>query len=254
MSIKSRVPVIVALLAALAACSKPAPPPPPPPPPRLVIPTPPRPVAPNGAQENLALPALDASGLRQSVNRNITPAQALWNLRSALNVAALDCMAPRHADIVVNYQTFLKTYGKQLTAANRKVDAEFRAKYGSGYITPRELYMTSVYNHFALPPTLDDFCDAVQAVNRDMVGLKPAELEQFAGRSLPNIEIVFDNFYRRYEEWRTELATWKAQWQPNSAYSATPSLTAAPMVPTGTGGQGLYGPSAYAPQAKTGTR
>ena len=124
-------------------------------------------LAPNGASPLLITPPTDATGLRQSVNRNITPAQTLWNLRSGYNVAALNCMAPKHAEILTNYRAFLRAHSKTLAAANRKVDAEFRKTYGARFIAPREKYMTEVYNHFALPPTLPDFCDAVLAMSRD---------------------------------------------------------------------------------------
>jgi hypothetical protein len=72
--------------------------------------------------------------------------------------------------------------------------------------------MTAVYNHFALPATMGEFCDATMAVARDAATVPPAELEAFAVRSLPNIEIVFDAFYRRYDQYRTDLAIWKAQY------------------------------------------
>lgn len=199
------------LAAALAGCASPPPPPPPPPPPKVVT-VPARPIPPNGASANLNVPPLNASGLRESVNRNISPSQMVWNLRSAYNVAALNCTAPRHADLLPLYKTFLKAQAKGLDKANKTIDQEFKAKFGKSFVGPREQYMTAVYNHFALPPTLGDFCDATLAVARDAATVKPAEFEGFAVRSLPNIEIVFDAFYRRYDDYRTDLATWRAQW------------------------------------------
>lgn len=222
--------LVSALAIGLASCApKPAPPPPPPPPPPKVVVIPPKPKAPNGASDNLPIPAADASGLRHSLNRDISPNQMLWNLRSAYNVAALNCHAPQHVDILANYKVFLKAHTKTLAKANGNVDAEFRKKYGTKFIAPREAYMTALYNHFALPPTLPDFCDAVLAVSRDAVPVKSVELEAFAVRSLPNIEVVFDDFYRRYEAYRNDLAAWQAQY-------GTPVSTAQPVValpPTG---------------------
>lgn len=153
-----------------------------------------------------------ASGLRESVNRNISSAQMMWNLRSAYNVAALNCTGPRHTEILPLYKGFLKTHAKALTTANKTVDSEFKAKFGPRFVAPREQYMTAVYNHFALPATMGEFCDATLAVARDAATVKPAEFSAFAERSLPNIEIVFDVFYRRYETYRTDLAAWRAQY------------------------------------------
>jgi hypothetical protein len=198
---------------ALAGCSGPhAPPPPAAPPPRKVVTVPPLPVPPNGASANLTVPPLDSSGLRQSVNRNISDAQSIWNLRSAYNVAALNCTSARHAQLVPLYRAFLKTHAKALAKANRTIDQEFKAKYGARFVGPREQYMTSVYNHFALPPTLADFCDATLAMAHDAATVKPVEFEAFAVRSLPNIEVVFDAFYRRYDAYRSDVAAWHAQY------------------------------------------
>lgn len=194
---------------------------------------PPKPYPPNGASPNLTLPPADANGLRASVNRNITPAQTTWNLRSAYNVAALNCTNPRHAEILTNYRAFLKSHAKTLNDANRKVDAEFKATYGTRFVAPREKYMTEVYNHFALPPTLPDFCDAVLAVSRDALPVKSKELEAFAARSLPNIEVVFDDFYRRYEAYKVALADWEARYGhlfPKPAPQPTPTLQNAGIV------------------------
>lgn len=211
----------------LAGCAAKAPPPPPPPPPPIVVAIPPRPTPPNHASPNLVIPPADATGLRVSVNRNITPAQMVWNLRSAYNVAALNCRAPQHAEIVPNYRAFLKAHDKVLGKANKAVDSEFKGRYGSAFIVPRERYMTEVYNHFALPPTMDEFCTAVLAVSRDSLVVKPAELEAFAQRSLPSIEVVFDDFYRRYDAYRTALAAWNAQYGPPPAAPSVVTLPGA---------------------------
>lgn len=229
----------LAPLALIAGCGEKAPPAPlPPPPPPVVIVIPPRPTPPDHASPLLVVPPVDAAGLRYSVNRNITPAQTLWNLRAAYNVAALNCPEPKFAEIVVNYRTFLKTHAKALSAANRKVDAEYKARYGAGFVVPREKYMTEVYNHFALPPTLDAFCTAVGAVSRDALTVKSAELEPFAARSLPNIEVVFDDFYRRYDAYRLALAEWTARYGP----APTPVNPAPVQAPGGTGSVMPVGP------------
>ncbi len=171
-----------------------------------------RPIPPNGASHLIELPPVDSDGLRRSVNRGISPAQTTWNLRSAFNVAALNCSNARHAEILPAYRTFLIKNAKTLTTVNKTVDAEFRKKYGSSYIVKREAYMTAVYNHFALPPTINNFCDAVMAVSREVGTVPSSGLEAFAARSLPNVEVVFDDFYRRYEQYQVELASWEARY------------------------------------------
>ncbi|MFM5930019.1 MAG: hypothetical protein ACKOPQ_03835 [Novosphingobium sp.] len=215
---------------AISGCAdakkKPAPvPPPPPPAPKTVI-VAWKPIPPEWAAPTMQIPALGTDGLYYSVNRNISPSQITWNLRSAYNVAALNCLQPKHAEIVVNYRAFLKAHAKTLRAVNAKVDSEWRAKYGAGFIKPREKYMTEVYNHFAIPPTLPAFCDAVLVMSREAKLVKSVDLNNFAARSLPNIEIVFDDFFKRFDKYRLEMAAWETKWGkdavPGSTVLATP--------------------------------
>ena len=201
----------VGLVAACGPKSTP-PPPPPPPPPKPVVVIPPKPYPPNNAAGNMVIPALASDGLYQSVNRGISPAQTTWNLRSGYNVAALSCQGAARDEITANYKLYLKRHAKALLAANRKVDAEWKAKYGTRFVAEREKYMTNVYNHFALPPTLDAFCRAALAMSRDEKLIKVGELDAFSARSLPNLEIVYDDFYRRYAQYRTDLDAWNSKY------------------------------------------
>lgn len=199
--------------AADAKKKKPAlPPPPPPAPAQKWIFVPYKPSPPNNASPNFVTPAVGADGLRVSVNRNISPAQTTWNLRSGYNVAALNCLEPKHAQIVVNYRAFLRTHAKALRAANLKVDSEWRGKYGASFVKNREKYMTEVYNRFAMPPTLPAFCDAALAMSNDAKAVKVGQLDRFAAVSLPNLEIVFDDFYKRYDQYKVDLAAWETKW------------------------------------------
>lgn len=213
---------------ALAACGpKEAPKPAPPPPPKPQIVIPPKPYPPQGASPLLPVPQVGADGLFQSVNRGISPAQITWNLRAAYNVGALNCPSPARETITSGYRAFLQKHSRGLAAVNRAVDAEWRAKYGAGFVREREKYMTEVYNHYALPPAMDEFCNAVLAVSRDGALIKTTELAAFSARSLPSVEIVYDDFYRRYAQYRTDLAGWEARYgalvnaQPSTATGLT---------------------------------
>lgn len=228
--------VIAASLAALAACA-PKPPPPPPPPPVVAIP--PQPLPPRGASPNLLVPPRDAFGVRPTVNARISPTQSAWNLRAAYNVAALNCLQPQHAQIVESYRAFLKTHAKRLTAINKEVDKEFKEKHGARFIAPREAYMTQVYNYYAFPPTLPAFCDAALAMSVEAQTLKSADIEAFAARSVPALDRVFEEFYLSYEQYRTDLAAWRARYAPVVTLPPTVQPAAAPL----TGPAALPGPA-----------
>ena len=217
---------------AIEAKKKPKePPPPPPPPPPVMIYVAPKPLVPNNASPVMAIPGLAADGLRVTPNRNISPAQSLWNLRSAYNVAALNCFDPKHASILPSYKLFLRANAKTLALANRTVDAEWRKKYGAGFIRPREKYMTEVYNHFAIPPITPAFCDAMVVVGNDAKLIKPAKLPSFALTALPSVEIVFDDFFRRYDLYRAEMAEWQAKWGSAAVPGTLVPLLSLPILP-----------------------
>jgi hypothetical protein len=226
----------LAALAALSACGPKTPvaSAPPPPPPMLV---PPQPMPPRGASPNLVPPPLDAMGARRTINSAISTAQTTWNLRSAYNVAALNCLRPEHAQIVVNYREFLKIHAKTLTAVNKTVDQEFKTKHGARFVPPREAYMTQVYNYFALPPTLPSFCDATLAMSVEATSVKSTDLDLFAARALPRIEGVFLQFYRSYDQYRDDLSAWQGKYMaPGTTVPVAvllPGAPAGPMQPQG---------------------
>jgi hypothetical protein len=192
-----------------------------------------RPLPPQGAVAGMVDPGLDTFGIRQTVNANLTPAQKTWNLRSALNVAALNCLEPQYLAITDNYKAFLKTHLKGLAATNRALDAEFRAKFGPTYRDSRDVYMTQVYNYFALPPTLPSFCDAALAMSAEAATIKPAELDSFSAGALPRIEAVFLQFYRSYEQYKDDLAGWQARYTSPAVAPAPVAITLpAPAQPS----------------------
>lgn len=222
----------LAAIAGLSGCGPKSTPPPPvvvAPPPQVYIP--PRPRPPLGAPASLTIPVANAFGVRQTVNAGISDAQRIWNVRSAYNVAALNCLKPEQAEILNGYKHYLKAHAKQLNAANKAVDADFRKKYGSAFIRPREAYMTQVYNYFASPPTLPGFCDAAVLVARDSLTVKKAtDVPAFSERSMLAFEAVFENFYRAFEQYRVDAAAWDARYAPTTAQ--LPATAATVTAPT----------------------
>lgn len=204
----------LAATALLSACATPAPPPPPPPP-QVVIP--PRPYPPLGAATNLATPPVGINGIRLTVNVGLTTAQTVWNLRSAYNVAALNCLKPEHAAILENYRAFLKTHSKALNTANKDLDKQYKELAGSEFVRVRETYMTRVYNYFALPPTLPAFCDAALAMSEQAKAIPPGGLDSFAAASLPQLESVFTQFFNSYDQYRSDLSAWEARYGGGAA-------------------------------------
>lgn len=208
--------------------AKPVPPPPPKPAPPPVVYIPPRPTPPLGAAPTTLVPPLGANGVRQTVNAGITPNQTVWNFRSAFNVAALNCLRPEHAEILVGYKLFLKNHRTGLARANTGVNTEFRKRYGAAYVRPREAYMTKVYNFYAFPPTVANFCDVALAVSLESKTVKPVNLTAFATRSLAALDKVFDTFFIGFEQYRVDAAAWDAKYAPTPAPAVIPAVVAVP--------------------------
>lgn len=196
-------------IATLTACApKPAPAPTAPP----VVRIPPRPVPPMGAAPNLTIPPLGIDGVRQTVNTGLTSTEAVWNLRSAYNVAALNCQNAQHAPILAGYSDFLNNHKRTLRSANKDLDKKYRADNGSSYIRARESYQTQVYNYFALPPVMPAFCDAAVVLAQDLQAVPPGELETFAPGLLGKIEAVYHDFFNGYDQYRADKVAWEAHY------------------------------------------
>jgi len=215
-------------VAALAACTPKAPPAPPPPPPVAIV-IPPKPYPPLGAAPNLVLPPLAADGTRLTVNTALSSKQALWNLRSAYNVAALNCQSPQHVAMAKNYATFLKSNKKLLAGVYKDLDSHFKQVHGAGYIQKREVYQTQVYNYFAFPPVRPSFCDAMLTVGLGLSTVPTKSLEAQAPLELAKLEKLYQDFYVSYGKYRSDLAAWEAQYGgPASSLTSAAPTTAQP--------------------------
>lgn len=216
-----QVGVAVMALGAVAGCApKPVPVPAPPP----IVQIPPRPYPPMGASANLVTPQALADGTRLTVNYNLSPEQATWNLRSAYNVAALNCMKPEHAPILANYGDFLKGNKKQLADVNKALDDKFKSRFGSDFIRQRETFQTQVYNYFALPPVVPALCDTALVVGQELRAVDPSHLQAYAPIGLAKLEQAYREFFDRYDRYKADLAAWNARY-------GVPGQTANPTYP-----------------------
>ena len=230
--------VLTIALAVLAGCA----PKPPPPPPVVVIP--PKPTPPMGAPENMTIPPVDANGTRQTVNSGISTPQAVWNLRSAYNVAALSCIEPQYAPILEGYKRFLTVYAKQLASANKEIDRSFRTQHdGIEAIRARETYQTQVYNFFSLPPVDSGFCQAAMELSTELQTVDASQFENYAFTGLAKMEAPFKSFFAVYEKYRADLAAWQSRYG-GGLITVRPSFEQQAEI----GADKTQQPSAQAPQ------
>lgn len=216
--------LVAAAALAIAGCARKPEPAPPPPPVPVATPTPaPMPTPPAGSAAGLRTPTALPDGSYPTPNRALSSAAAAWHLRSALNVAALQCNVS-DPTVVANYNALIKTQAKSLAAAHKAISAEYKA--GGGDWEDRfDDTMTRLYNFFAQPPVQAEFCARAVPMIASAAALPAGAFESFATGALPQLDQPFIDFYRRYDLYRVELAAWKSGQQ-----SPVPQLAVDPVV------------------------
>lgn len=175
----------------------------------------PMPVPPSSAAPNLRLPERLADGSYATPNRDLSDAATIWHVRSALNVAVLACGDPGAAPL---YNQMLKAQRATFKAAHAGITADYR---GGNLDTA----MTRVYNYFSQPPAQRDFCPVATALLAQAVAVAPSEFRGFARMALPQLDAPFVAFYRAYDSYRADLASWRAgSVPPQIAYDAAQFL------------------------------
>ena len=237
---------LLTALVAIAGCAKPVPPaPPPPPPPVVVAPPPPIPTPPLYAAANLVIPPMGVDGQRITPNAGIGELETLWHMRSALNVAALNCTTAEHTELTDNYNSFLTTHSRVLNDANKAIEAKFRREQGADYRRIRDTHSTQVYNFFSLPPVKAEFCDVALLVSRQVVVTPSDQINTYAMTGLRLMEDVFDRFFASYEQYQRNLIAWNAKYAPQQ----TLYTSGEPVNVYGDGSSDIsqsYTPSAFA--------
>jgi hypothetical protein len=166
-----------------------------------------------GAPEHLTIPPIDANGMRHTVNSGISTSQAVWNLRSAYNVAALNCVEVQYTPILEGYKRFLEVYAKALNSANKEIDKSFRTQHvGREAIMARESYQTQVYNFFSLPPVDAGFCQAAMELTTELQTVDPTQFEAYSFTGLAKMEAPFKSFFDAFDQYKADLAAWQAHY------------------------------------------
>lgn len=207
---------LAATSAVLAACATPAPvkPPPPPPPPPVVQAVPYRPLPPGGAHYIMDIPARGPDGRRMTVNSGINDDHLVWHLRSAWNVAALNCLAPEYEPILQGYRNFLTQNARSLKAVNDRIEADYARKHKTkrAAMVARDGQVTQVYNFFALPAARSGFCRAALDMSSRALAAPSGDPLSFARANFDGLLAPFETFFDEYEAYQRASAEWDAKW------------------------------------------
>jgi hypothetical protein len=116
-------------------------------------------------------------------------AEAVWRLRAALNVAALQCQYDPALSAVDNYNKFLQNFERPLDQAYKTMASRF--KRGGG-LNAFDRYNTSTYNSFSATLVQVQFCETSAAVAHRALLLEDANsLKSFAPAAVEEIAAVF---------------------------------------------------------------
>ncbi len=125
------------------------------------------------------------------VLRNPTPAEAaanaVWNVRAGLNVAALQCQFSIYLRTVKNYNDFLKHHGDELVAAQQTMIGHFRRTDSARAASSFDQYTTRTYNSYSTLDAQYAFCDAAGRVGRQVLALPKGRLTGMALTLLPQV-------------------------------------------------------------------
>jgi hypothetical protein len=201
----------------IGACTPPAPPaaaPPPPPPARVVEAVPYRPLPPGGAHYVMDLPPRGPDGRRVTVNSDLSDDQLIWNLRSAWNVAALNCLAPEYEPILQGYRAFLTRNARSLTAVNDRLEKSYTSRFRTrrDAIVARDAYTTRVYNFFAEPAARAGFCRATLDLANRALATPPTDPLAFSRANFDGLLMPFEQFFNDYEGYQQASSAWDAKW------------------------------------------
>ena len=108
-------------------------------------------------------------------------ASLLWNLRSGLNVAALQCQFSAYLRAVPNYNAFLAHHSTELANAYTVLSGYFRRVHGPVQ-GPRRFddYSTQTYNNFSTLQAQMGFCQTATNITKEALTLRKGELGQLA--------------------------------------------------------------------------
>jgi hypothetical protein len=162
----------------------------------------------------MQVPERGPDGRRLTVNTGLSDDHLVWHLRSAWNVAALNCLAPEYEPILDGYRAFLTNNVRPLKAVNDRIEREYsrRFKTRREAIVARDALTTQVYNFFALPAARAGFCRAALDMSNRSLAAPPADPLSFARTSFDGLLMPFETFFDEYEAYQQASAEWDAKW------------------------------------------
>lgn len=120
-------------------------------------------------------------------------AHLIFNLRSGLNVAALQCQFSPFLRTVDNYNAILAHHSVELAAAYSALEGYFRRTGGRNGPRRFDDYLTQTYNNFSTFQAQLGFCQTASRISKEALTRRQGEFHQLATarlRELRNSQTV----------------------------------------------------------------
>jgi hypothetical protein len=112
-------------------------------------------------------------------------AHLLWNLRSGLNVAALQCQFSPYLRAVANYNGILAHHSAELAAAYTALNGYFKRVHGAVKGQKQfDDYSTITYNNFSTLQAQMGFCQAATSIAKAALAAPKGQLHALATRRM----------------------------------------------------------------------
>jgi len=191
--------VAMGLAIGLAGCSQPTPPP------RFVATVtpvkPPPPVMPSGGYPEVYTAPRRPDGTYIPPHFDTTDGAAVWQLRGALNVAALGCDRAG-GGVLEGYNAWVRTHSAILTRYFKEYLHDWEEAGWNDWRNAFETQQTRFYNFYSQSPIRMAFCAAARIEIAKVATVPDADLPTFARASLARLDQPFFDFYRAVDAWR----------------------------------------------------
>lgn len=117
-------------------------------------------------------------------------AHAVWTLRAALNVAALQCQYSPFLRTVDNYNQMLRKHGDELTAAQAVMLGHFKRTVKRGGEAAFDRYNTRSYNSFSTLDAQYNFCWSAGEAGLSLRMANPGEMARLAELAVPAVRVA----------------------------------------------------------------
>jgi hypothetical protein len=135
-------------------------------------------------------------------------AHLLWNLRSGLNVAALQCQFSPYLRAVPNYNALLAHHSGELATAYSALTGYFRRVHGQREgLRLFDDYSTTTYNNFSTLQAQYGFCQTATAITKEALTRPKGELHVLATARMRELRNSLVPAYDRIGVYNPHLLT-----------------------------------------------